>query len=80
MINDSSPMPWGVHTTKPMGEVPFNYLLKYYRKMWLGGDVLEYFENQLRVLEKNEQETAPLLGKNPKKYLIQDYKCCYVSK
>lgn len=79
-MNDSSPMPWGVHQTKPIGEVPFDYLWKFYRKMWLGDDVLEYFENQLRVLEKNEQETAPLLGKTPKKYLIQDYKCCYVTK
>lgn len=79
-MNHSSIMPWGAHKGKPIGEVPFDYLLKFYRKMWLGNDVLKYFENQLRVLEENEKETAPLIGRKPKKYLIEDYECCYPGK
>lgn len=70
-------MPFGVHKGKPIGEVPFEYLWKFYRKRWLGGEVLKYFENQLRVLEENEQQTAHLLGKKPKKYLIEDYEDSY---
>lgn len=76
-MNHSSLMPWGVHQGKPIGEVPFDYLLKFYRKMWLSGEVLEYFEEQLRVLEESEQATAPLRKRKPKKYLIEDYQCCY---
>lgn len=79
-MNDSDLMPWGVHKGKSIGEVPFDYLWKFYRKMWLSGDVLKYFINQLEILEKNEQETAPLIGKKPKKYLIEDYECCYPGK
>lgn len=76
-MNHSSPMPWGVHKGKSIGEIPFDYLWRFYKKMWLNDDVLKYFENQLQVLEENEQETAPLIGRAPKKYLIEDYKCCY---
>lgn len=79
-MNDSDPMPWGVHKEKPIGEVPFKYLWNFYKKMWLSGEVLEYFEKQLEILEQNEKETAPLLGKKPKKYLIEDYLCCYPGK
>ncbi len=76
-MNDSDLMPWGVHKGKPIGEVPFEYLWRFYRKMWLSGDVLKYFEDQLQALEQAERETAPLLGEKPKKYLIEDYECCY---
>lgn len=79
-MSDSDKMPWGVHKGKSMGEVPFDYLYKFYRKMWLGGDVLKYFTDQLEVLERIELETAPLAGKKPKKYLIEDYECCYPGK
>jgi uncharacterized protein (DUF3820 family) len=80
IMNHSDAMPWGVHKGKPIGEVPFDYLWKFYKKMWLGGDVLRYFEDQLQALEHSEQETAPLLGKKPKTYRIDDYKCCYPDK
>lgn len=79
-MNHSSLMPWGVHKGKPIGEVPFDYLYKFYRKMWLSGDVLKYFVDQLNQLEKTEEETAVLLHKKPKKYLIEDYECCYPHK
>jgi hypothetical protein len=79
-MSDSDLMQWGVHKGKPIGEVPFDYLWRFYRKMWLSGDVLKYFEYQLQILEKNELETAPLLGRKPKKYLIEDYECCYPNK
>lgn len=76
-MNHYDLMPWGTHKGKPIGEVPFKYLYNFYKKMWLSGDVLKYFVDQLNELEKIEEETAPLLGKKPKKYLIDDYECCY---
>lgn len=74
-MKDSDKMPWGTHRGKPIGDVPFDYLLKYYRKQWLSGDVLTYFEKQLRLLEAEEERTGPLKGKKPKKYIIEDYEC-----
>lgn len=79
-MTDSDLMPWGVHKGKPIGEVPFEYLWKFYRKMWLSGDILKYFVSRLHILEMNEQETSVLTGKKPKKYLIEDYECCYPGK
>jgi uncharacterized protein (DUF3820 family) len=76
-MTDKDPMPWGVHKGKPIGEVPFDYLFRFYKKKWLSGPVLKYVENALSVLESNELETAHLRGEKPKKYLIQDYECCY---
>ncbi len=80
-MKDSDLMPWGAHKKKPIGEVPFDYLYKLYRKMWLSGDVLLYFEKQLRILEESEAcmgETPG--GKKPKKYIIENYECCYPTK
>ncbi|HEY0029177.1 MAG TPA: hypothetical protein VGC65_00350 [Bacteroidia bacterium] len=79
-MTDADFMPWGTHKGKPIGEVPFDYLLKWYRKMWIDGEVLIYFENCLRVLEEQEVE---LNFKNPqkaKKYLIENYECAYPHK
>lgn len=77
---DTDIMPWGSHQGKPIGEVPFDYLLKYYRKQWIGGEVLIYFEKCLEVIEKSEAEVALLQGKKAKKYLIEDYECIYPHK
>lgn len=77
VMNDTTPMPWGVHKGKPIGEVPFDYLFKFYKKMWLDGPVLRYFENQLRVLQHTENEIAPLEHRKPKQYLVEEYKPSY---
>jgi len=70
-------MPWGVHKGKPIGEVPFDYLLKFYKKQWINGEVLKYVEAALAEIEASEYEIAIRLGKKPKKYLIDDYQCVY---
>ncbi len=79
-MNDLDPMPWGVHKGKPIGEVPFDYLFRFYKKGWIDGEVLKYFEKQLKVLEESESEINTLLGKKPKKYLIENYECIYPHK
>lgn len=66
-------MPWGKHKGKPIGDVPLDYLLQYYRKGWVGGEVLKYLEAQLKVLEEAEKMEAERTGKKPKKYIIEDY-------
>lgn len=48
--------------------------------MWLSGDVLKYVVDQLKELEEREEETAILMRKKPKKYLVEDYECCYPGK
>ena len=55
-------------------------MLRLYRKMWLNGDVLQYFEEQLRVLEKREEDLAIARGKKPKKWLIENYEWSYSNK
>ena len=70
-------MPWGVHKGKPIGEVPFDYLLKYYRKQWINGEVLKYVEACLAEIEQREAEVALISGKKPKKYLIDNYEYKY---
>lgn len=52
-MNDNDSMPCGIHKNKPIGDVPFEYLLRLYKKSYLGGEVLHYFEKQLKVLEES---------------------------
>ncbi len=76
-MKDTDLMPWGAHKKKPIGDVPFEYLWRLYKKHWLGGEVLAYFEKQLKVLEESELQTSGLTGKRPKKYLIENYEFKY---
>ncbi len=66
-------MPWGVHKGKQIGNVSFEYLYRFYKKQWISGEVLIYFEKQLKELEESEARMCELSGKMPKKYLIEDY-------
>lgn len=70
-------MPWGTHRGKPIGDVPFDYLLRFYRKQWIDGPVLAYFEKQLKTLEEAETLMNLMIGKKPKKYIIENYECVY---
>ena len=76
-LKDSDLMPWGVHKGKKIGDVPFDYLLRFYRKQWLGGEVKEYFEKQLKIIEQSEVNCYQQGLKKPKKYIIEDYECTY---
>lgn len=78
VATDSTIMPWGIHAGIKLGDVPFEYLLKYYRKQWIGGELLIWFEKQLRVIEESEAALGHVPGgKKPKKYLIENYECKY---
>jgi hypothetical protein len=70
-------MPWGSHKGKQIGEVPFDYLFKYYKKQWLNDEVLRYVEDCLSEIEYSEAQISIRLGKEPKKYLIAHYECVY---
>ncbi len=77
LFTDDTPMPWGKHMTQPMGEVPFDYLLKYYKKQWLAGPVLKYFEDRLRLIIETEQGISTITGKPCKLQIIEDYECLF---
>ncbi len=72
-MNDTTPMPWGKHRGTPIGEVPFKYLMQFYKKRWINGPVLIWFEKQLAVLEQASIAECEFTGKKPKKYLIPNY-------
>lgn len=76
-MTETDLMPWGVHKGKPIGEVHFDYLVKYYKKQWLDDGVLKFVENCLSEIEEREAEISIRIGKTPKKYLIENYECIY---
>ena len=59
-MKDTDPMPWGKHKGKPIGEVPFDYLVRYYKKGWIKDEVLGYVENALKVINASEAQTKEL--------------------
>ena len=50
-MTETDLMPWGVHRGKPIGEVKFDYLFKFYKKQWLSGEVLKFVESCLSEIE-----------------------------
>ena len=79
-MKDTDLMPWGKYKDQPMGSIPFEYLLRFYKKHWLGGRVLNYFERQLKILEESEERSAHLTRKPPKKYIIENYEFKFPTK
>lgn len=79
-MTDKDIMPWGVYKGQPIGNVDFDYLLRLYKKEWLSGDILIYFEKQLKELEASENRVCGLSLKKPKKYLIESYECKFPKK
>lgn len=50
-MDDSSPMPFGIHKDKQMADVPASYLLWLYENNKCNGDVKEYIKENLDVIK-----------------------------
>jgi len=50
-LTDESPMPWGMHEGKPLGEVPPDYLLWLYENNKVNGHLKRYIADNLEVIK-----------------------------
>ncbi len=57
MLNDKSPMPYGIHKGTPMIDVPAGYLLWLLENNKCSGEVKEYIEDNLDALKLEIKNT-----------------------
>lgn len=58
-MNDTSPMPFGKYKGKKLEDVPAHYLIWLYDNDKSFGDLKDYIEDNLDVLQQEVEESLP---------------------